>query len=137
MTRKKVVFQGFAWAAGSLPTVPNEPSTRKPAPSPQPVFDRPRPIETKQVVGILSQGNQYGAYVMGISTAKTLLPASDKGELERIFILDPLIQWIQAQKKRHYAEVARAAAARAATRADEDRGEAAGNQKTAVQSVVP
>jgi len=73
------------------------------------MFSIARIIETKQVVGILSQGNQFGAYVMGISTAKTLMSASAELDLEGIFTIAPLTRALKA--------VARAAAARAAAAA--------------------
>ncbi|CAB1096057.1 unnamed protein product [Ectocarpus sp. CCAP 1310/34] len=66
-----------------------------------------------EVVGILSQGNQFGAYVMGISTAKTILNASTP-DLETIFTDYPLMQRCKAQ---HAADVVHAAALRAAANA--------------------
>ncbi|CAM9481887.1 unnamed protein product [Ectocarpus sp. 4 AP-2014] len=66
-----------------------------------------------EVVGILSQGNQFGAYVMGISTAKTILNASTP-DLETIFTDRPLVQRCKA---RHAADVVHAAALRAAANA--------------------
>lgn len=70
-----------------------------------------------KVVGILSQGNQFGAYVMGISTAKTLLSASTL-DAEAIFTEDPVIRlWEKMWKAHNTVVIARAAAARAAAKA--------------------
>eukprot|EP00752_Nemacystus_decipiens_P009048 g8079.t1 len=73
------------------------------------------PVVSKRgdVVGILSQGNEFGAYVMGISTAKTLLSAPSQ-DLEQILTHLPLTRRWKAQHEIH---VARAAAARAAASA--------------------
>lgn len=119
----RMLLAGSGWVRfprfrTDAPSTPNQAT-----PSSSARFGRPH-VETKQVVGILSQGNQFGAYVMGISTAKTLLSASDEHDLERIFTTAPLIQAIHAWKEHHAVVVARAAAARAAARAAEDRAAA-------------
>lgn len=44
------------------------------------------------MVGILSQGSTARAYVMGISTAKTIMDADPKN-LEQIYKPDPLWGW--------------------------------------------
>lgn len=79
----------------------------------------PLPLHRKKVVGILSQGNQFGAYVMGISTAKTLLSASTQ-DLEKIFTDHPVIRLCKARHDVHVARtaVANAAAAAAAAAAE-------------------
>ncbi|CAM9396487.1 unnamed protein product [Scytosiphon promiscuus] len=66
-----------------------------------------------EAVGILSQGSQFGAYVMGISTAKTIL-AAHTDDLEDILTARPLLQmWEDAYIAQDAAVGARAAAAKA------------------------
>lgn len=65
----------------------------------------------EKVVGILSQGNSTSAYVMGISTAKTILRSST-AEPEQIYSMGPLYRhyfdpynqfpWDQGTRSSHH-----------------------------------
>lgn len=56
-------------------------------------------VSFRQVVGILSQGSSASAYVMGISTAKTIMRAKASG-LEKIYTPRPLVErWRLGQGK--------------------------------------
>lgn len=78
-----------------------------------PPLPLPLPLLLSKAVGILSQGSQFGAYVMGISTAKTILAAPTE-DLEPILTAGPLIRmWKEAWVAHVAAGGARAAAAKA------------------------